>query len=118
MSFKNFLASEKGVRAAKVKRDTSLLALENTGVRFNSITSENANVRIFTQIDNEFDSHLQTLKDDNVAFTSWILHASINLKEDSVFKADQKTYNQVYLDAMKGREKAYSIVESKGIFLR
>ena len=90
MSYKDFMAGKKEVGAAKVKRDASLLALENTGVRFNSINSENANARIFTLIEKEFDNHLQTLKDDNVTFTSWILHATGNIKEDSDFKADQK----------------------------
>ena len=85
MSYKDFMAAKKEVRAAKVKRDISLLALENTGVHFKSIKNENANARIFTQIDKEFDDHLQTLKDDNVTFTSWILHATGNLKEDSDF---------------------------------
>ena len=101
MSYKDFMAAKKEVRAAKVKRDTSLLALENTGVRFKSIKVENANARIFTLIDQEFDIHMQILKDDNVTFTSWILHATGNIKEDSDFKADQKNYNKVCLDVMK-----------------
>ena len=79
-TYTDFLASKKEARAAKVKRDASILALENICAWFNSITSENAKVRIFTQIDNEYESNLQTLKDDNVSFTSWILHASANYK--------------------------------------
>ena len=66
-TYTDFLTSKKEARAAKVKRDASILALENTCARFNSITSENANVRIFTQIDNEFESKMQDLKDDNIS---------------------------------------------------
>ena len=51
MTFKDFMAAKREVRAAQVKRDASLLALENTGARFKSINVENANARIFTLID-------------------------------------------------------------------
>ena len=115
-TYTDFLASKKEARAAKVKRDASILALENTCARFNSITSENAIVRIFTQIENEYGRNLQALKDDNVTFTYWILHASTNFKDDSAFIADQKTYNKACLDAMTCREKIYVIIESKGLF--
>ena len=116
MSFKDFLAAKKEVRAAQVKRNASLLALENTGARFKSINVENANARIFTLIDQEFDNHMQILKDDNVTFTSWILHATGNLKDDPDFKTDQKNYNKACLDVLKCKEDAYQIVDSKGLF--
>ena len=51
-TYNDFFACKKEVRPAKFKRDASILALENTCARFNSITCENAKVRIFTQIDN------------------------------------------------------------------
>ena len=80
MNFKAYLASETKVRAALVKRNASILALENTGERFQTIKDDNAKVRIFTLIDQEFEVNMQILKEDNRAFTSWILNASSNLK--------------------------------------
>ena len=70
MSFKNFLASETKARAALVKRNTSILALENTGGKFQSVKIDNANLRVFTIIDQEFEVNLQILKDDNRSFTT------------------------------------------------
>ena len=87
--FKDILAAKREVRAAQVKRDASLLALENTGDHFKSISADNANARIFSLIDQEFDNNMQNLKDDNRSFTYWILHASGNLKDEPDFKTDQ-----------------------------
>ena len=116
MNFKAYLASENKVRAALVKRNASILALENTGERFQTIKADNAKVRIFSLIDQEFEVNMQTLKDDNRSFTSWILHASSNLKEDTEFKTDQQNYNKVCLDVAKLREDAYQVLDSKGLF--
>ena len=116
MSFKTFLASEKAARAALVKRDTSILALENTGDKFKSVKEDNANLRVFTIIDQEFEVNMQILKDDNRLFTSWVLHCSVNLKDDPDFKSDQENYNKTCLDVMKYREDAYQILDSKGLF--
>ena len=116
MNFKAYLASETKARAALVKRNASILALENTGERFRTIKAENANLRVFTIIDQEFEVNLQLLKDDNRAFTSWVLHASVNLKEDPDFKSDQENYNTVSLEVVKCREEAYQVLDSKGLF--
>ena len=116
MDFKAYLASETKARAALVKRNASILALENTGERFRTIKAENANLRVFTIIDQEFEVNMQLLKDDNRAFTSWVLHASVNLKEDPDFKSDQENYNTVSLEVVKCREEAYQVLDSKGLF--
>ena len=116
MSFKAYLASETKARAALVKRNTSILALENTGGKFQTVKEDNANLRVFTIIDQEFEVNLQILKDDNRSFTTWVLHASVDLKEDPEFKSDQENYNKTCLDVMKYREEAYQILDSKGLF--
>ena len=59
---------------------------------------------------------MQILKDDNRTFTSWVLHASVNLKEDPDFKSDQENYNKVCLEVVKYREEAYQVLDSKGLF--
>ena len=69
MNFKAYLASETKARAALVKRNASILALENTGERFRTIKAENANLRVFTIIDQEFEVNMQLLKEDNRTFT-------------------------------------------------
>ena len=114
--YHDFLASKKEVRAAKVKRDASILALEHTCAQFNSISTQNPNVRIFAQIDNEYERNMQVLRDDNVTFTHWILHASSNFRDDPDFIDDQSLYNKASLDAMQCRDVIYEIIASKGLF--
>ena len=80
------------------------------------LKADNAKVRIFSLIDQEFEVNMQILKDDNRSFTSWILHASSNLKEDPEFKTDQQNYNKACLDVTKLREEAYEVLDSKGLF--
>ena len=109
-SYKSCLES-KSIKAAFIKRNASVMELNNTVGKFKLLNTTVPNLRQFTYIDKELDAKMEQLITDNHLFVQHILHASQTLSSDTEFTEDQKSIRSTQFAAICAKDEYVAILE-------
>ena len=93
----------KTTKAALIKRNASVMELNNSVGKIKLLSTTNPNLRQFTCIDKELETNLEQLKTDNHLFVQHILHASATLSSDSEFMKDQESIRATKFAALSAK---------------
>ena len=101
----------KSIKAARIKRDASVMELNSTVGKIKLLNTSNPSLRQFTYIDKELESNMEQLKTDNNLFVQHILHASQTLSSDVEFTEDQKSIRSTQFAAICAKDEYVAILE-------
>ena len=113
-SYKSCLES-KHIKAAFIKRNASVMELNNTVGKFKLLNKDVPSLRQFTYIDKELDAKMDQLATDNHLFVQHILHASQTLSSDTEFTEDQKSIRSTQFAAISAKDEYVTILEDHNL---
>ena len=105
----------KSIKAAFIKRNASVMELNNTVGKIQMLNTSNPSLRQFTYIDKEFEVNMEQLKGDNHLFVQHILHASQNFSSDAEFTEDQKSIRATQIAAINAKDSYLEILENHNL---
>ena len=105
----------KTIKAAFIKRNASVMELNNTVGKFQLLNTSNPNLRQYTYIDKEFEANMEQLKSDNHFFVQHILHASQDFSSDVEFAEDQKSIRATQFAAISTKDNYVQILENHNL---
>ena len=105
----------KTIKAALIKRNASVMELNNSVGKIKLLSTTNPNLRQFTCIDKELEANLEQLKTDNHLFVQHILHASATLSSDTEFTKDQESIRATQFAALSVKNQHLEILESHNL---
>ena len=105
----------KAIKAAFIKRNASVMELNNTVGKIQLLNTSNPSLRQFTYIDKEFEANMEQLKSDNHLFVQHILHASQNFSSDENFTQDQNSIRATQISAITVKDIYVEILENHNL---
>ena len=105
----------KTIKAALIKKNASVMELNNSVGKIKLLSTTNPNLRQFTLVDKELETNLEQLKTDNHLFVQHILHASATLSTDSEFMRDQESIRATQFAALSEKSDFLEILENKNL---
>ena len=105
----------KAIKAAFIKRNASVMELNNTVGKIQLLNTSNPSLRQFTYIDKEFEANMEQLKSDNHLFVQHILHASQNFSSDENFTQDQNSIRATQISAITVKDNYVEILENHNL---
>ena len=112
--FSSLLAIE-NINDVFVRREAAKVEVTNTVNKLKSLDTSKPNLRQFTVLDQELESSMKGLRDDNHALIESLLHESPAITSDSEFGKDQGMVWSIQFEALKEKDKYQQILEKASL---